>query len=220
MKKMGAEKSLYGGDEGPESDPELFAQVAATPSQWLGQAGDHLYTAQLLLPHVEQRHALIRHCMETKQKVPALPPSVAEPYFMHCAFSLENSFKCVIAAQRAEQIRQEVRKTKSLPKVLLGHDLVDLASRAAFTVGIDHEHMLTFLSRYGTWAGRYPLSVRNADYGLTEQLSDGKHYLVGGYRHDQVAGFVAFCSTVYKWVKEKVSTLTVPDPVSQQSQPT
>ena len=196
---------VYGNDEGWESDPDLFAQVVVTPSQWLGQAGEHLYTAQLLLPHVEQRHALIRQLMGTRQKT-TLPPSVAEIYLMHCAFSLENAFKCVIAAGSADQIKEAIGKKAKLPNMLLGHDLVNLAARARFRVGIDDEHTLAFLSRFGTWAGRYPLSVQNVDYSPTQKLSDGKHYFVSGYSHDQIPDFLALTGNVYTWAKEKTTS--------------
>jgi hypothetical protein len=212
----GANKSLYGADEGWESDPDLFAQVAVTSSQWFGQAGDHLYAAQVFLPHVEQRHLAIRQAMEARQPV-RVPPSLTDFYFLHCAFCLENAFKGVIAMQFSEEIRERIRKTKELPKLLLGHDLVKLAARAGFQIGIDEEHTLVFLSRYGTWAGRYPLSVQNADYSPTRKLSDGKHYLVGGYGHHEVPGFVAFCGRVYEWAKAKAQTPATSNPVTQQS---
>lgn len=207
--KIEAEKSKYHGDAGWVSDPQLFVQVAVTWQQWIGQAGEHLHAAQLLLPHMQQRHVEIRRLMEAKQSGPVqLLPSLDGIYFLHCALSIENAFKCVIAARFTQEITDEMSRTRKVPKVLLGHDLVELAARADFHTGIDEEYTLTFLSRYGTWAGRYPIPLRNADNGMTDTLSDGSHYMTGGYNPDHVPAFVAFCGTVYSWARAKVQELS------------
>lgn len=198
--KIEAERNRYHGDEGWESDPKLFAQVAVTWNQWIGQAGEHLYAAQVLLPHIQQRDAEVQRLMELRDRgTVKLVPSLTGIYFLHCAFSIENAFKCVIAAQLATEIEAEIRRTNRIPKILLGHDLVELAGKAAFAIGTDEEYTLTFLSRYGTWAGRYPLPVHNDRNAPTDQLSNGGHYLMAGYRPDQVPAFVAFTATVYAW---------------------
>jgi hypothetical protein len=197
-----AEKSRYHGDTGWESDPDFFARVAVTWKQWIGHSGEHLYAAQLLLPHIQQRDAAIQRLMESKHRgTVQMAPSLTGIYFFHCAFCVENAFKGVIAARAAADIEAEVRKTKRLPKLMLGHDLLELAAKAGFPVKTDEEYTLAFLSRYGTWAGRYPLPLHNDDYGLTDELSNGGHYMVGGHRLDQVPGFVDFCVNVYTWAR-------------------
>ena len=45
-----AEKSRYYGDVGWKSDKDMFADVAVTRKQWLGSAGEHIYTAEILFP--------------------------------------------------------------------------------------------------------------------------------------------------------------------------
>jgi hypothetical protein len=103
--KIDAEQNRYLGDKGWESDPQLFAQVAVTWSQWFGQAGEHLYAAQVLLPHIQQRDAEIQRLMESQDRSTVkMTPSLTGIYFLHCAFSIENAFKCVIAAQSATEI--------------------------------------------------------------------------------------------------------------------
>lgn len=203
--KIDAERNRYHGDEGWESDPQLFAQVAVTWNQWIGQAGEHLYAAQILLPHIHQREAEIQRLMESKIRGTArLTPSLTGIYFLHCAFSVENALKCVIASRSASDIEAEMRRTKRIPKVLLGHDLVELAGKAGRQIETDEEYTLAFLSRYGTWAGRYPLPVHNDRNAPTDQLSNGGHYLMAGYRHDQVPAFVAFSANVYAWARAQV----------------
>lgn len=203
--KIEAQRSRYYGDTGWESDPQLFAEVAATWKQWIGQSGEHLYAAQVLLPHVQQRDLDIKQLMESRHRgTVRMVPSLTGIYFLHCAFAIENAFKCVIAERLAEEIRRETNKTRRLPKTLLGHDLVELASRAGFRIGTDEEYALAFLTRYSTWAGRYPLPVRNADNASTGELSDGHHYMMAGHNPDHVHGFATFAATVYSWAGEKV----------------
>ena len=75
--KIEAERNRYHGDTGWESDPKLFAQVAVTWKQWIGQAGEHLYAAQILLPHIQHREAEIERLMKLKDRGTArlVPPS-------------------------------------------------------------------------------------------------------------------------------------------------
>lgn len=197
-----AEENRYYGDQGWESDPEHFARVAVTWNQWIGHSGEHLYAAQLLLPHIQQRGAETQQLMASKDRgTVRLTPSLTGIYFLHCAFCIENAFKGVIAARFAENIEREMRETEKIPKLMLGHDLVVLAAKADFPVKTDEEYTLAFLSRYGTWAGRYPLPLRNDDYGMTDKLSNGGHYVVGGHRLDQVPAFVNFCANIYAWAR-------------------
>jgi hypothetical protein len=204
--KIDAEKSRYHGDQGWESDPQLFAQVAVTWKQWIGQAGEHLYAAQVLLPHVQQRDAEIQRLMDSKYRgTVTMSPSLTGVYFLHCAFCIENAFKCVITAKRSVEIESEIRTTNKIPKLLLSHDLVGLAAKAGFDIGTDEEYTLAFLSRYGIWAGRYPLPVRNDDNAPTDRLSDGNHYLMAGHRPESVPAFSTFAATIYTWARQKVA---------------
>lgn len=198
--KIEAEKNIYHGAVGWDSDPDLFAELAVTWQQWIGEAGEHLYAAQVLLPRVQQRNLEVRQLMQARQSA-RIAPSLTAIYFLHCALSAENVFKCVISSKCTESIRNEIRKTFKIPKVLLGHDLVELAGKARFETGTNEEYMLAFLSRYSVWAGKYPLPVRNADNAVTDKLSDGNHYVMGGYNPDTVHAFLTFCGEIYSWAR-------------------
>ncbi len=81
--KIEAQKRKYHGNAGWKSDPALFAQVAVTWKQWIGQSGEHLYAAQILLPHVQQRNLEIKNLIETKRQGPVrILPSLTEIYFL------------------------------------------------------------------------------------------------------------------------------------------
>ena len=202
--KIEAKKSRYYGDVGWESEEQLFADVAVTWKQWLGSAGEHIFTAEILLPHTLKQQAQIHELME-KNESASLPPSLTRIYFFHCALAIENAMKSVISSKHDAVIKKEMQAIAKIPKLLLGHDLIDLAKRADFETGIDEEYILSFLTRYGIWGGKYPLPIKNESNALTEKLSDGNHYLVGGYNPETVPSFLTFCSNVYDWARSEVN---------------
>lgn len=197
-----AETSRYHGDTGWHTDIALFTQVAATPAQWLGQAGEHLTAAEILLSNIMARHAEIeRHMQSRERREFKLQPSATAIYFLHCAFALENLFKGVMAARLSEEAKAAIARTGKLPEEMLSHDLIALATRVGYPLQKDSEFVLTFLKRYAVWAGRYPLPVKNINYGLTERLSGGNHYLTGGYVIQHVPQYLEFCGRVYVWAR-------------------
>lgn len=207
--KIEAEQSRYHGNAGWDSDPELFGLVAVNPKQWLGMARDHLNVAFLLLPSIEERYRMLHSLMtsERRSQSIAVPRTLDGFYFFHCALTLENAFKSVITLTLDPEAAISIAEAKALPRALLGHDLLKLAARSKFDFDFDQEHALRFLRRYGIWAGRYPLPRLNHENGVTEMHSDGQHYLLGGYRPEQIAGYAAFCSIVVDWASDKIGRL-------------
>jgi hypothetical protein len=198
--KIKAERNKYG-DVGWKSDQKMFAKVTVTWKQWLGDAGEHLYAAQLLLPHIQAYDALLKELTDIKVSSAKVPPSMTGIYFFHCAVSIENSMKGVIASKNRTVVKKVTLEKARIPRILTGHDLVKLAGRAVYTMGIDEEYVLAFLTRYGTWAGKYPLPLNNEDNAVNGRLSDGKHYLTGGWRPDEVPHFLTFSADIYKWAR-------------------
>lgn len=213
-----AEKRRYRGESGWNSDPILFAKVAVTFQQWIGHAGEHMYAARVLLPHVMQRFQEIEQLIAPPPRTSVrVPPSLTGIYFLHCAFSVENSLKGVIIQSTLETTRQAITRTRRIPKALLGHDLCKLASRAKYEFGTDEEYVLTFLSRYSTWAGRYPLPVTNMDNALTRKLSNGGNYMMASYSPGQVPSFFKFAESVYSWALRAAPPATETGTAASQS---
>jgi hypothetical protein len=134
--KIEAEKSRYYGDVGWKSDEQLFADVALTWKQWLGSAGEHIYAAEILLPQILKQQTKIRELMEKKESA-SLLPSLTSIYFFHCALAIENAMKSVISSKHDAVIKKKMKTNAKIPKLLLGHDLNDLAKRAGFKTEID-----------------------------------------------------------------------------------
>lgn len=208
--KIKAEDSRYHGDKGWSVDHSLFSEVAVTRSQWIGTSGDHLYAAQILLNIVESQQAKLDEIMKERKSV-TLPPMMTSIFFFHCAISIENAFKGVIIGSNSESIKDKTLEKNEIPKSVLGHDLVKLAKKSEFPVDIDVEYVLSFLTRYGIWSGKYPTPIKSNDSAMTVQLSDGNHYLVGGYNPRAVPSFLEFSNEVYKWAKEKLQTIPKPE---------
>ena len=202
--KIKAEKNRYSGDVGWKSEKGMFADVAVTWKQWLGSAEVHIYTAEILLPLIMDQQREIQELM-AKKGSGSLPPSLTCIYFFHCALALENIMKGVISWKNNAVIKEKIKYKAKLPDILIGHDLIDLAKRADYEIGIDEEYTLSFLTRYGVWSGKYPLPLKNDHNSLTNKLSDGNHYMVGGYNPEIIPYFLTFCGTIYDWAKLQVN---------------
>lgn len=199
-----AEKSMYHGDEGWESDLELFSEVAINPKQWLGTADEHVYVAKLLLPSILQWQDYSEKLMGYVSSVPVFPVS-SSAYFFHCALAIENAFKAVIAINNKETIKSETERSAKIPKLVIGHKLTKLASAAGYKLDLDAEYILSFLTRYGIWGGKHPFPIRNSENNMTVTLSDGNHYLVGGYNPKNIQYFVGYSEKVSLWSREEVN---------------
>ncbi|AUM11216.1 HEPN domain-containing protein [Ketobacter alkanivorans] len=201
-----ADKYRHHGGKGWVSDNTHFSILAVTWQQWLGSAGAHLYTAQLILPVISEQQKKIDELMSNGGSA-VFPPMVTSVFFFHCAISIENSLKAVISALNRDSIKSHVLVNERVPNTILGHDLVDLAHRAKFVMDINSEFILAFLTRYSIWSGKYPFAIKNSDNSLTVQLSDGEHYLVGGYNPKEVSQFLDFSEQIYTWSRSEVNSL-------------
>ncbi|MCR8924359.1 hypothetical protein NO559_16420 [Dasania sp. GY-MA-18] len=191
------------------SEDKLFRDVTLTHKQWLAHSLEHLYTAELLLPHVKDRFSITKSMMmgEVSRDI-NLPPSVTSPYFFHCAIAIENAFKSVICVKHKDNIHTKMTQKPKIPKVLLGHDLYELSTRAGYTSDEESEYNLQFLTEFGIWSGKYPLPMSNDHYGRTKQFSDGKHYFVSGFATDTVPDYFKFGIEIYKWSETEVKSIS------------
>lgn len=205
--KIEAKNNRYYGDKGWESDLSLFSEVVITWKQWIGTSGEHIYAAQLLLPTITAQQENLDDLMRTGGSA-TLPPMMTSVFFFHCALAIENALKGVIVGSDSQGIRQHVLDKSGIPKSVLGHDLNKLASKAGYVQDIDVEYILTFLTRYGIWSGKYPTPIKNDDSMLTAKLSNGNFYVVGGYNPKVIPSYLAFSEDVYSWAREKLTNLS------------
>lgn len=203
-----AEKNRFFGEKGWEaSNLPLFGQVATYPNHWLSSAAEHLYAAEVILPRVNEYQIAIDQAIETKSSI-SLPPSLTSIFLFHCALSVENTIKSLISATFQEEIISHIESTSKIPKILLGHNLKELASRVDLPLNINQEFALVFLTRYGVWNGKYHQPTKHCESNMTEQLSDGNHYLTGGYNPESIPSYFEFSLDFYKQTREKINKLS------------
>lgn len=138
----------------------------------------------------------------------SIPPVTTSIFFFHCALAIENSLKGVIVAHDSSQVKSHVLEKGKIPYGVLGHDLNELSIKAGYEQDINVEYIFAFLTRYGIWSGKYPTPIKNSDLDLTVKLSNGNHYIVGGYNPKVVPSYLEFSETVYKWAREKLTKLS------------
>lgn len=207
--KIIAETSKFGA-KGWDTDLPLFAGVVANPRQWLGSATEHLFAAQVMLPHINMRLQLVEDIMITQESI-SLNPCLISSYLLHCALAMENSIKALISSAYAEQIKSEIELKSKTPKILLGHDLIDLAKRIDLSLSIDQEFTLKFLTRRGVWAGKYRQPIRHGDDSPTEKLSDGNFYMTGGYNPKVIPSYFEFCLNFFNEATSKINNSSQQD---------
>lgn len=203
-KRIIASDSHYAGRQGWLSDNDLFSKVVINPKQWLSSAAEHIEAAHILLPSVLERNSLIAQAMEEKVSI-KVRASTTSCFLFHCALAVENATKAVIADASPTPIQAHVRQTLRVPKQVLGHQLTDLARRAKRKIDLDEEYALEFLSRYGIWSGKYPTPIDNDNYAITTTLSDGEHYVVGGYNPDVIPSYLEFAVGWYEWAQQEAN---------------
>ncbi len=117
---------------------------------------------------------------------------VQGPYSMLMAYSLENYFKAIIIHDKSDSLRGIL--LTNLPRYLNDHNLVQLAKQAKVTLDISEEELLNRLSRFSTWAGRYPIPTGPNALTTMQKLSDGKTYLaayLAPHDIDRINKFIA-----------------------------
>jgi hypothetical protein len=205
--KIEAENNRYHGDKGWESDLSLFSDVVITWKQWLGSSGEHIHAAHLLLPSIIEHEKRMESLMKTGGSM-TIPPVMTSIFFFHCALAIENSLKGVIVAHDSSRVKSHILEKGKIPYGVLGHDLNELSIKAGYEQDINIEYILTFLTRYGIWSGKYPTPIKNSDSDLTVKLSNGNNYMVGGYNPKVVPSYLEFSETVYQWAREKLTKLS------------
>jgi hypothetical protein len=117
---------------------------------------------------------------------------VQGPYSMLMAYSLENYLKAIIIHDKSDSLRGIL--LTDLPRYLNDHNLVQLAKQAKVTLDISEEELLNRLSRFSTWAGRYPIPTGPNALTTVRKLSDGKTYLaayLAPHDIDRINKFIA-----------------------------
>lgn len=136
-----------------------FCEKVLDPNSWL-EISKHLFaSAELLSPKVDE--------FWEKRRDGFLDLTIREwedhfvaIYFMLCAYAIENLLKARIVRRYRADIEKQLLSKKTLPTILLGHDLYQLAIKAGFdAMAREEEPLFLRLSRSAVWHGRYPVPL-------------------------------------------------------------
>lgn len=131
-----------------ERAKEMFEIVGRDPGSWLLSAKTLKVSADLILAEVtktiETYHPLGRAPGEKQFQILS--------YMLLAGLALENLVKGILIARNPELI------TEHLDTTLGRHNLVGLAQRVGGKLSKEETRLLTQLSQYVLWGGRYPIA--------------------------------------------------------------
>jgi hypothetical protein len=145
---------------------EKFAKKTSDEKQWLLIAMQLMACAKLIGEKSDSEWARAVEEVEsgTRKREVLSPGNFQRVHMMLAAFALENLFKYQLVRNNRHSILEETSRTSKLPKMLNGHNLVQLAKQSGFQYNEEDEKLLKRLSVNSTWIGRYPIPTNAIDY--------------------------------------------------------
>lgn len=138
---------------------EAFQRGLSNAPLWFTSGGDLLRAAQAVWERVVpvfQRLTVDEADVELVRYL--------GPFYLLCGLAVENYLKALIVKDlfgRQDGL-PDPKAPLRLPVSLNDHDLRDLAERAHFECSEKERQLLSCLTRYTTWAGRYPIPKTSA----------------------------------------------------------
>lgn len=135
---------------------------------------------------------------------------VLSQYLMLMAYALENYFKAILIHRNIDSLRG--RLLTDLPRYIKNHDLVGLALKANIQLNTSEEELLCRLSRFSTWAARYPVPTDSGSLKAEKKLSGGGTYLMAYCAPTDLDRVLRFAGRLRETVlKETESTTATPE---------
>ena len=136
-----------------------FCEKVLDPNSWL-EIGKYLFaSAELLSPKVDEFWKKRRNGF-SDSTIREWEDHFVAIYFMLCAYAIENLLKFHIVRKYRADIEKQLLSQKTLPKILIGHDLYKLARKAGFdAMAREEEPLFLRLRRSAVWYGRYPVPL-------------------------------------------------------------
>jgi hypothetical protein len=160
-----------------------YSQRLLDSTGWIRCADSLLEAARLLEVEIEEQWS---HVKVDKGEVVATlgRTEIFGPYFLLVAFALEDFFKAVLLNAEKPTLRNKL--ISSIPRFIMQHDLVKLASAAKLSASLEEEDLLRRLSRNSVWAGRYPVPTEPTAVQAVELYSDGRAYLTAYFASSDI----------------------------------
>ena len=95
-----------------------------------------------------------------------------------------------------------------LPSYIKSHNLVRLARESNIHLNTNEEELLCRLSRYSTWAARYPVPTGPDSLTAAKELSDGRTYLMAYYAPTDLDRILLFASRLRKAALNEIGSMS------------
>lgn len=183
-----------------------FSERLVDAGLWIRSAEELEAAAAVLEPEIRRYWAEVKveNC-----RVVQVPQRkcVQSQYLMLMAYALENYFKAILIHHNIDSLRG--RLLSDLPCYIRSHNLVSLAREANIQLNTSEEELLCRLSRYSTWAARYPVPTDSDSLKAEKELSGGRTYLMACYYPTDLDRILCFAGRLRETVlKETESTTT------------
>ena len=186
-----------------------FSERLVDTGLWLRSAEEVEAAAAVLEPEIRRYWAEIKVENRRVVQVPQRK-CVQSQYLMLMAYALENYFKAILIHRNIDSLRGWL--LSDLPSYIKNHNLVRLARKANIQLNTGEEELLCRLSRYSTWAARYPVPTDSDSLKAEKELSGGRTYLMAGYGPADLDRIPRFAGRLRETVlKETESTATTPE---------
>lgn len=154
-------------DEPELNENDLEFEERKQPSQWFASAEGLKRAAELLFEHIEAKHDDGEPVNLEDQFL-----KLDGPAMLLLGYALETSMKGYLLKKGIVKWDDFAAKVKtSLAKKLKSHDLAAIYELTGRSLSAEQVWLLTHLTAFTSWAGRYPLPLRQDKFILDAQFS-------------------------------------------------
>ena len=186
-----------------------FSERLVETGLWIQSAQYLEAAATVLEPEIRRYWAEVK-VEDGQVKQAPQRKCVQGQYLMLIAYALENYIKAILIHRNIDSLRGWL--LSDLPCYIKNHNLVSLAREANIRLNTSEEELLCRLSRYSTWAARYPVPTDSDSLKAEKELSDGRTYLMACYYPTDLDRILCFAGRLRETaLKETESTTTTPE---------
>ena len=172
-----------------------FSERLTETRLWIKNAQDLEAAAAVLESDIRRYWAEVKVEDGQVKQVPQRESTQGQ-YLMLMAYALENYFKAILIHRNMDSLRNWL--LFDLPSYIKSHNLVGLARESNIHLNTNEEELLCRLSRYSTWAARYPVPTGPDSLTAAKELSDGRTYLMACYAPANLDRILLFAGRLRK----------------------
>jgi hypothetical protein len=150
-------RKLWGGvieyeDDDVAAEVRAFNNTGKSTALWLFQSRELYRSSLYVMEERERKWNEITHLLQ------------APIALMLGAYAIETLLKMVIVGAHCDKHGLTLESRRAREFLPTSHDLISLVKTAGLRVNNDDRNLLRELSRYSSWAGRYPIPLDSSGY--------------------------------------------------------